>query len=471
MQPLAIISAGAGRVLLLRASAILRALSKGHCAITTATQQTDAAAKPHGPFAPFAISQFRWLFMGNVAFFFAMQGQMLTRTILAWDLTGQATSLAYINLVVAVPMIFASLVGGAITDRVERRQLVITGQCLILLNDLIILALLLTDQLQFWHMLCTAFVAGCAFPFIMPARMAITATVVGPSLIQSAMAFGAGVLNLSRVFGPAIMGVLIAVYSVNGAYFLSVTLYATAIACMFGVGQSRSKPKEESNKALLADIGDGFRYIASNRPVLITLAFGLVPMFLAMPFQSILVVLAEQAWQVGEGGLGTLMAVGGIGGVMGSIWIVKRGDKAERFKLMIVSTIAFGIFLAITTQVSNFYLAFIPLLLANMCASASQTVNNATIQLLVEDRMRGRMSSFMLLSFALTPIGVFPMAVATDRIGAANAIVGASILLVLTVIAFVILSKTLRGLDGIVTTKLASNAASAGTVARASVAS
>jgi MFS family permease len=395
--------------------------------------------------------------MGNVAFFFAMQGQMLTRTILAWDLTGQATALAYINLVIAVPMIFASLVGGAITDRVERRQLVIAGQCLILLNDLIILTLLLTDQLQFWHMLCTAFVAGCAFPFIMPARMAITAAVVGPSLIQSAMAFGAGVLNLSRVFGPAMMGVMIAVYSVNGAYFLSITLYACAIACMFGVGQSRSTPKGEAKKALLSDIGDGFRYIANNRTVLITLGFGLVPMFLAMPFQSILVVLAEQAWQVGESGLGTLMAVGGFGGVLGSIWIVKRGNKSQRFNLMIGSTIAFGIFLAITTQVSNFYLALIPLLLANMCASASQTVNNATIQLLVEDRMRGRMSSFMLLSFALTPIGVFPMAVATDRIGAANAIVGASILLIVTVIVFVLLSKTLRGIDASVAKKLQSN--------------
>ena len=55
----------------------------------------------------FSLPQFRWLFMGNVAFFFAMQGQMLTRTLLAWELTGEATSLAYINLVVAVPMIFA----------------------------------------------------------------------------------------------------------------------------------------------------------------------------------------------------------------------------------------------------------------------------------------------------------------------------------------------------------------------------
>ena len=122
---------------------------------------------------------------------------------------------------------------------------------------------------------------------------------------------------------------------------------------------------------------------------------------------------------------------------------------------MIGCTIAFGIFLAITTRVTNFYLAFIPLLLANMCASASQTVNNATIQLLVNDRVRGRMSSFMMLSFGLTPIGVFPMAMAADRIGAANAIFGASVILVIVVIAFILLSTTLRNLDTSVRAALA----------------
>ena len=384
-----------------------------------------------------------------------MQGQMLTRTILAWDLTGQATSLAYVNLVVAIPMIFVSLIGGAITDRVERRQLVIIGQCLIMLNDIIILVLLLSDQLQFWHMLCTAFIAGCAFPFIMPARMAITVSVVGPNMLQSAMAFGAGIMNLSRVVGPAVMGLVIASFSVTGAYMLSVSFYACAVLCMFGVKRSHSADKNAPKKALLADIGEGFTYIRNNRPVLTCLAFGLVPMFLAMPFQSILIVLAEQAWQVGESGVGTLMAVGGVGGVLGSIWILRRGDRAQRLHLMIGCTIAFGIFLAITTRVTNFYLAFIPLLLANMCASASQTVNNATIQLLVHDRVRGRMSSFMMLSFGLTPIGVFPMAMAADRIGAANAILGASVILVVVVIAFILLSTTLRNLDTSVRAALA----------------
>ena len=393
----------------------------------------------------FSIAQFRWLFLGNATFFLAMNGQMLTRTLLAWDLTGSATSLAYINLVVAIPMIFASIVGGAITDRVERRQLVLIGQSLIVANEIFILTLMLTGYLEFWHLLCTAFVAGCAFPFIMPARMAITATVVGPDKLQSAMAYAGSVMNLSRVFGPALMGIIVAQFDYKGAYMLSIVLYSSAVLCMFGVGRSRSGSKGDVKKGLFDDIGQGFSYIRNNRPVLLCLLFGLVPMFLAMPFQSILVMLAVQVW--------------GVGGLLGSVWIIKRGDSPRRVKLMLWSTVAFGVFLAIFVETSNFYVALVPLLLANMCMSASQTVNNAAIQLLVDDSVRGRMSSFMMLSYALTPIGVFPMAMAADRIGAANSILGACVLLVIVVGLFFGLSKTLRGLDASVTAKAAATAA------------
>ena len=408
-----------------------------------------AGRKPSG-FDVLSIPQFRWLFVGNVAFFFAMQGQMLTRTILAWDLTGLAQSLAYINLVVALPMIFASMIGGAITDRVERRQLIIVGQCLITCNEIFILTMLLLGQLEFWPLLCTAFVAGCAFPFIMPARMAITVNVVGPDRIQSAMAVSGGAMNLSRVVGPAMMGVIISEFSVIAAYVVSTILYASAVFCMFFVKRNKAVQPDGVKKPLLADIIYGFQYVSLNKPVLVCLMFGLVPMFLAMPFQNLLVMLVEQTWQVGESGLGILMGAGGVGGVLGSIWIARRGDRSERLRLMVVTVIGFALFLAVFTQTSVFYLALLPLVLANLCASAFQTVNNATIQILVDDSVRGRMSSFMMMSFGLTPLGVFPMAVAADHIGAANAILGACVALVIITVAFVGLSRTLRTIDSTV---------------------
>lgn len=375
---------------------------------------------------------------------------MLTRTILAWDLTGSAQSLAYINLVVAGPMIFASMIGGAITDRVERRQLIIIGQSLIVLNEIFILVLLLLGKLEFWHLLCTAFVAGCAFPFIMPARMAITVNVVGHERIQSAMAISSGAMNMSRVAGPAMAGLIIAQFSVVAAYIVSTVLYSAAVFCMLFVKPNTAIQPEGGKKPLLADIIYGFSYIKGNKPVMVCLLFGLVPMFLAMPFQNLLVMLVDQSWQTGETGLGILMGAGGVGGVLGSIWIARRGDRSERLRLMIVTLIGFAVLLGVFTQTSIFYLALIPLVLANLCASAFQTVNNATVQILVDDNVRGRMSSFMMMSFGLTPLGVFPMAVAADHYGAANAILGACVALVIITAAFLGLSRTLRTIDNTV---------------------
>lgn len=248
------------------------------------------------------------------------------------------------------------------------------------------------------------------------------------------------------------MGIIVSQFSVVAAYIVSSLLYGSAVFCMLFVKRNTAVQPEGGQKPLLADIAYGFQYVKRNTSVMVCLLFGLVPMFLAMPFQNLLVMLVEQNWQVGESGLGILMGAGGIGGVIGSIWIARRGDKSERLRLMIVTIIGFALFLAVFTQTSIFYLSLLPLVLANLCASAFQTVNNATIQILVDDSVRGRMSSFMMMSFGLTPLGVFPMAVAADHFGASNAILGACIILVIVTAAFLGFSKTLRTIDGTVRT-------------------
>lgn len=248
------------------------------------------------------------------------------------------------------------------------------------------------------------------------------------------------------------MGIIVSQFSVVAAYIVSSLLYGSAVFCMLFVKRNTAVQPEGGQKPLLADIAYGFQYVKRNTSVMVCLLFGLVPMFLAMPFQNLLVMLVEQNWQVGESGLGILMGAGGIGGVIGSIWIARRGDKSERLRLMIVTIIGFALFLAVFTQTSIFYLSLLPLVLANLCASAFQTVNNATIQILVDDSVRGRMSSFMMMSFGLTPLGVFPMAAAADHFGASNAILGACIILVIVTAAFLGFSKTLRTIDGTVRT-------------------
>ena len=114
---------------------------------------------------------------------------------------------------------------------------------------------------------------------------------------------------------------------------------------------------------------------------------------------------------------------------------------------MILCTLAFGLFLAMFCFVPSFYLALIPLVLANVFANIASTLNNTSIQVLVSDEVRGRITSFMLMSFGLMPLGVLPMALAAEHIGAPAAVAVASLILVIGVIIFVASSPTFRRLD------------------------
>ena len=396
-------------------------------------------------FISLASLPFRWLLAGHLSFFLAMQGLLLVRSLLAWDLTKSEMSLAYINLMVALPMVAGSLVGGAVTDRMERRSLVAIGQILILSCESLILSLILLGQLAYWHMLVTAFLVGCAFPFVMPARMAIVYNVVGRQHLPNAMALTAGASNLARVLGPALSGIMIHFFSLKGAYALSIFLYVIATLCMFRLPACH--PGRQDGKSLLTDMIYGFRYVTGHRPIFLCLIFGMFPMLIVMPVQNLLVVFTDEVWNVGESGLGLVMTIMGIGGVIGALWVARMPHNARRVNLMITSTLAFAIFLAGFSLIPIFSLALIPLLIANIFANASQTLNNTILQLLVDDSVRGRMSSFIMLTFGLTPLGVLPIAFLSEQIGAPLAVFIACLVLALIVLGFYFFSPTLRHLD------------------------
>ena len=96
---------------------------------------------------------------------------------------------------------------------------------------------------------------------------------------------------------------------------------------------------------------------------------------------------------------------------------------------------------------SNFYLALIPLLIANLCISSTHTLNYTTIQLLTDDHQRGRVSSFVVLMFGFTPLGVIPLAWMAKHLGIAMTINIASAVLIVAVFAMLALLPRFKHID------------------------
>ena len=390
--------------------------------------------------------QFRWLFASNIGFFFALGAQMIVRSIIAFDLTRSPLALGIINFAVAIPMMVVSPLGGVVADRVERRRLILIGQGILVGSEVAVLSLLVLGELQLWHLVAAASLIGCTYPFIMPASSAIIVDIIGKRGLQNAIALQMGGMSATRILGPAAAGFLVPLVGLAGAFAFGSALYVVAMLCMLGVGRS-PPPAQLQEASVVGDLVEGVRYMAHNRVVLMLMLFGIVPMFLAMPFQTLLVVFTEEVWMVGSRGLGTLHAVAGIGGLIGSAYLAQRSDALGRLSLMVASAFAFAFFLLLFALSPYFLLALPLVLIANIAASIFNTLNNTAVQLLIPDRIRGRISSFMMMSFGVTPLGTLPMSAVAEEFGAPVAVALAAVSVIAVTLLFTGCSPALRSVD------------------------
>jgi len=392
------------------------------------------------------IPAFRRIFVSNMAFFLAMGGQSVVRPWLAFELTDSTFALAIVSAATAVPMLLLSPFGGVLADRMERRLVILLAQSLAVVAELVPLVLLYLDRLEFWHLVVTASMMGCVFPMIMPARSAIVVNLVGKKGLGSAMALNMTGVNVTRVVGPAMAGALIPLIEVERVYLGHLVLYVLALFALFRVDRL-PPPAGGSQESIGRNMLEGFQYLGKNRLVLILLIYGLVPQFLAMPFQTLLPAFARDVWHMGPVGFGILNAASGIGAATGSLFVAARRPDAGRLSAMMFSVIAFGVLLAAFAASPWFWPAVGLVFVANIFASTFSTLNNVAIQLVIPDSIRGRISSFLMMSVSLPLLGTLPIGALAERIGAPAAVTGASLLASVAAVAFYFGSRSLRELD------------------------
>ncbi|MCE2391686.1 MAG: MFS transporter [Proteobacteria bacterium] len=400
-------------------------------------------------------TQYRWLWMGNVSFFFAMQAvSMIIRPLIALDLTdNKPAALGMVSFAVAVPMLVLSPFGGVLADRVERRRLIMIGQGLALTGEALTLGLYVTGLLRFWHLVLLATGMGALFATMMPARQAIVVDIIGKARLGNAMALNMAGMNVTRILGPATAGFLVASLGIQGTYAGAMALYLVAWLTLIRVHPSRP-PAGMRRLPVVESLSEATRYLRSERLVLLMLLFGLVPMFLMMPFQTLLPIFANDVWGTGTSGLGLLNAMAGLGGVAGSFVVALRGDTDHRLRLMLVSVFGFGVFLALFGFSPWFGLALGLLLVANVFATVFGVLNNTAVQQLIPDQVRGRISAFLMMSFSLPMLGTLPVSIAAQAYGAPLAVGVSAVLAMVVAALFCLGSPTLRGLDARVRAEL-----------------
>jgi predicted MFS family arabinose efflux permease len=310
---------------------------------------------------------------------------------LVYRLTGSAFALGYVTFIGILPTFPIAMLGGAIVDRFPKRRLLIITQSAFFVLSMILAGLIWTGLVQIWHIMILVFLFGALFCIDQPARQAIIIELVGPEDLMNGVALYSSVFNAARAIGPAIGGIVLAAAGEAGCYFINGLSFLIVIGALLLMRMS-DQPCERENKSLGSSMIDGFKYISGQPQLLALIGLMAVTGLFGTPYMNLMPVFARNVLFVGGQGMGFLMAAVGIGAVLGALGVANLA-RPKQPKWLATGSILFPLFLIFFASSRQFSLAFVALVLAGVAFIMQQSIVLTTVQLMAEDRMRGRVMS------------------------------------------------------------------------------
>jgi MFS family permease len=399
-------------------------------------------------FRPLRIRDFALLWAGMTV---SLLGDGVYTVAIAWQvyqLSNAPTALSAVGVAWMLPQVLLLLLGGAISDRFERRYVMMVSDAIRGCAIATLGVLSVTGALELWHVVALVAVYGVGVALFTPAFGAIVPDIVPHDQLVEANSLGQFVRPLAvRFLGPALSGWLIAVLGTGEAFLFDAGTFAVS-ATAFLLMRTRSFPPEGARtaRALLHDVREGIAYVRSQTwlwgtfvAVTIAMLFFLGPVYVLMPY------VIKNGLGGGADGLGLVFSAGGAGAIVASLVIGQRGLPRRPLTLMYLAwaASAFGL---VGYAVSD---AVWEAMLVSFFSIAGLTVGgiiwSTLLQRLVPQRLLGRVSSVdWLLSFGLAPISYALVGPVADLLGPKATLLRAGLVSGLVLILALVLLPGIR---------------------------
>ncbi len=389
-------------------------------------------------FPALANAHYRLLWMGLVPSILANQMGMVATGYTAFMLTGSATMLAVVGSAVSIPMLFLSLVGGVVADRLPRRNIIVACQTAMGLGTAAVAVLAYLGRIEVWHLIMLGLVNGTAFSFQMPARNAYTADLVGGSLLRSAVSLNNAGMNFTRIAGPALAGFLLVVpvVGIAGTFALMAGFYGVAMFTFSRLPPGDVAILEPNGERLppWVQLTDGLRYVWRSRSIRPLLFIAFAILLFGMPYQAMLPLFAERVYGAGAQGLGILNAGVGVGALLGSLATAVGSGTSGLRKHQLAAGVGFGVGLLGFGLAPSFPLGVLAVAVVGFCWAAFMAINATLIMEHTEAGLYGRVMSIYLLTFGLMPVSTIPAGWLADIIGGQATVTITGVLVLLCII-------------------------------------
>lgn len=389
------------------------------------------------PYAALRFRDFRLLIIGRLV---AQIGEMMVSVSIGWELyerTGDAFALGLVGLVQVIPVILLALPGGYIADRYNRRLVTMISQLVLVGCSVGLLLVSLTDgSLVVLYGLLA--LIGAARAFNNPAESALTTQTIPEEHFFNAMTWNSSVWQLSAITGPALGGLIIAVFGDAGFVYL-----ANAIAGLVLVGallmmRGKPKPYPRMTEPPMESLKGGLRFVRGKPVILAAIS---LDMFAVLFGGAVLLlpVFAKDILQVDATGLGIMRAAPSIGALMMAFVIQRRPPFQHAGQTLLWAVAGFGLATIVFGLSKSFWLSVVMLGLTGALDYISVVIRHTLILTFTPDEMRGRVSSVNYVFIgASNELGGFESGVAAGLLGAVGAVVfgGIGTIAVVAIIAY-----------------------------------
>ena len=367
-----------------------------------------------------------------------MNMQMITRGWLVLRLADDSPlALAFVMMSFAVPMTFVSPIGGALADRIPRRHIVMVSQAGNAFLTVLLATLDITGVVEFWQVLVIGVFNGALMASNMPSRVALISDIVPENKLMNAISLNNSGMNLTRIVGPALAGVLIIFVGTAGVFYLIGGIYVFAMLSMAMVNAGGTATGS-SRKGMTGDIREGLSYVAGNPTLLGLIIMAFIPVLFGFSYFALLPAWAREALDVESDGLGLLLMLMGIGALVGTLGLAAAPQLKRRGLFMLGVCLVWGVSLAAFSQTTSYALAVPLLLVVGLVSSLFMSLNMTLMQLYTAPEMRGRVMSIGMMTFGFMPLSVLPFGALAEHIGTPDALALSGVLLAAFTVVFAV---------------------------------
>jgi len=318
-----------------------------------------------------------------------------------------------------------SLLGGVVSDRYNRYRVLLTTQAASLIQALLLATLILLKHYEVWEILSLSVVLGIINAFDVPARQSLVYEMVDDKAdLPNALALNSSMVNLSRIIGPAIAGIVLESIG-DGACFLLNALSFVAVIVSLLMMRLPQHINIVHKKNVFGELKEGMAYIKRTPSIaFVLIMLGLVSL-LVLPFSTLIPYYARDVFHGTARTFGVIDSFIGLGAFSGAIFLASLKAGTDLRRILFINTLVFGTGLILFSHEHTYALALIFVTIAGFGMMSQITVSNTLIQTTVAPKMRGRVISYYAMAFfGMQPLGGLLVGSISKWIGTTDTLMG-----------------------------------------------